>query len=225
MKSILKLTTVTLILILFNCKNKTVQIEYHYSDKPVAVTCNDLNTKLYHEALYSFENDILNFYGKNRGNTNATPNLTMAYNQFVRNAISGRVPYQSIVSTHTKRVFEALKQDKTLWDSENTKSHLNYSSPLIDCIANNINDNNLKTTFNALLSINDLSPKLFGAPLTSKYRNALNDKYLASYIAFDLYYSRLFDVDLSMVNLETLETNVDFNNIPSQNDPHAGHNH
>lgn len=225
MKSILKLTTVTLVLILFNCKNETVQIEYQYTDKPLSLSCINLDAKLYLEALYSFEDDILNFYGKNRRNTNATPSLTMAYNQFVRNAISRRVPYQSVVSAHTIRVFEALKQDKTLWDSENTKSHLNYSSPLIDCIANNINDDNLKTTFNALLSINDLSPKLFGAPLTSKYRNALNDKYLASYIAFDLYYSKLFDIDLSMVNLEKPEEKVDFNNVPSQNDPHAGHNH
>lgn len=204
-----KLTTFLLALILFNCKNENTFSDYKYADKPVVLTCNNLDTKLYHEALYAFEDDILNFYSKN--NTNTT--LVVAYSQFMRNAIYGKINYEDIVSLHTIKVFNALKNDNTLWDANNNKSHLNYNSPLMKCISINIKDKHLKTTFNALLSINSLSPKLFGAPLMTNYRDVINDKYLASYVAFDLFYARLFDVDLSNVE-EKPEPKVDFNQIP-----------
>lgn len=204
-----KLTTFLLALILFNCKNESTFSDYKYADKPVVLTCNNLDTKLYHEALYAFEDDILNFYSKN--NTNTT--LVVAYSQFMRNAIYGKINYEDIVSLHTIKVFNALKNDNTLWDANNNKSHLNYNSPLMKCISINIKDKHLKTTFNALLSINSLSPKLFGAPLMTNYRDVINDKYLASYVAFDLFYARLFDVDLSNVE-EKPEPKVDFNQIP-----------
>ncbi|WP_406684740.1 hypothetical protein N1F78_03150 [Seonamhaeicola sp. MEBiC1930] len=229
MKSIVKITLISLTLIVFNCKNNNTNLEYKFADKPASIACNTPNEKLYLEALYSFEEDIFNFYVKNNRSSNRASSLTYAYNQFTRNAVYGKVRYEGIVSKHTLAVFEALKNDNTLWDENNTKSHLSYSSPLIKCIGENIADKNLKTTFNALLSINDLSPKLFGAPLVSNYRSAISDKYLATYIAFDLYYSRLFDIDLSNITFpEKPETKVDFNNVPPpSHDPnaHAGHNH
>ena len=49
---------------------------------------------------------------------------------------------------------------------------------------------------------------------SGEYRNALNDKYLALYIALDLYYSKLFDIDFSKVNLDKPEQKVDFNKVP-----------
>ncbi|WP_248722278.1 hypothetical protein [Seonamhaeicola sp. ML3] len=203
MKSITKLILFLLTCILFNCKNNnTITVDYKYDDKPKAISCEGLNSKLYMEALYSFEEDILNFYGKNNRNTNAQPTLTTAYATFIRTAVYSKVPYESVISEHTLNIFKALKDDNTLWDAENTKSHLNYSSPLIECISKNIKDNNLKTTFNALISTNSMSPKLFGSPLSSKYRNALSDKHLATYIAFDLFYSRLFDMDMQKINFD-----------------------
>ena len=72
-----------------------------------------------------------------------------------------------------------------------------------------------------------MSPKLFGTPLMAKYRNTLSDKHLALYVALDLYYSKLFDIDLSQVNLDKPEKKVDFNKVPQtpQPDAHAGHDH
>ncbi|TYA84359.1 hypothetical protein [Seonamhaeicola marinus] len=220
MTSIFKLLALTLTVVLFNCKNETIDMEYKFSNMPEAVTCEVTNKKLYQEALYSFEMDILNFYGKNNRNENALPNLTYAYNLFVRNAIYSRVPYESVVSQHSLEVFKALKNDNTLWDAENTKSHLNYDSDVISCIAKNIKNENLNTSFNALLSIDDLSPKLFGAPLASNSKNALSDKHLATYIALDLYYSKLFDVDLTTIAPKAQEPKmekVDFNKVPKNN--------
>ena len=59
-----------------------------------------------------------------------------------------------------------------------------------------------------------MSPKLFGSPLMSNYRSAIKDKYLASYIAFDFYYAKLFTIDLSQVE-EKPEPKVDFNQVPN----------
>lgn len=210
MKTNFKFLTILLVISLVSCKNEGPSLEYKYADKPVTITCDNLDSKLYQEALYTFEDDILKFYGKNNPKTS----LIQAYSQFTRNANSGRIKYEAIVSAHTVDVFKALKNENKLWDANNIKSHLDYNGPLLSCIANNITDVKLQTTLNALLSINRMSPKLFGPPLLAKYRTVLKDRYLATYIAFDLFYAKLFDIDFSKVNLDKPESKVDFNKVP-----------
>ncbi len=210
MKPLLKIITIALPLILFNCKNETVKIEYKYGNKSAVMTCGDANTKLYNEALYSFEDDIFNYYKKQ----NFKSNPTNAYAQFLRNALYGNLKYEDIISEHSLKVFEALKQEDGLWSAENTNGHLNYNGVFLTCIIENIKDADLKTTFKSLISINDLRPKLIGPPLYSVYRNALNDKYLAAYIAFDFYYSKFFDIDLTKIGSDKPESKVDFNKKP-----------
>ncbi len=210
MKSTLTLITFLLVFTLFNCNKQNSFSDYKYSDKPEAIICEGLNSKLYNEALYSFEDDILKFYQQKKSNIT----LVQGYSQFIRAAIYSPPKFEEIVSKHTLDVFEALKNDTDLWDATNSKSHLNYNGKTLNCIASNIKDANLKTTFEALISTNSMSPKLFGTPLVTKYRNALNDKYLALYIALDLYYSKLFDIDFSKVNLDKPEQKVDFNKVP-----------
>ena len=185
------------------CKKENTFTTYEFADKPVALACENLNSKLYNEALYSFENDILNFYGKDK------KSLLLAYSQFIRLSVYNRVNYKNMVSEHTLKVFEALKNDTELWNLENASSHLNYNSALMDCIAVNITNPDLRTTLNALLSTNSMNPKLFGAPLSTNYSSTLSDKYLASYVAFDLFYAKLFDVNFSQVEKE--KQKVDFN--------------
>jgi hypothetical protein len=51
----------------------------------------------------------------------------------------------------------------------------------------------------------------------TKYNSALNDKYLATYIALDLFYAKLFDIDLSAINFDKPEP-LDFNVIPQKTD-------
>ena len=214
------LIIVLTVFILTGCKQKTSFNDYLYAEKGMVLNCENLDTKLYNEALFSFENDIQNFYNKNNPNQNPL----QAYAKFIRGAFSNRVQFNEIVSPHTVKVFEALKHDSNLWNTNNPRSRLNYNSLFFSCIANNIQNNNLKTTLNALVSTNSMSPKLFGAPLTSNYSSAIKDKYLVAYIAFDLFYAKLFNVDLSQVNNKP----VDFNDVPKtpqQEDPHAGHNH
>ncbi|WP_345276955.1 hypothetical protein [Litoribaculum gwangyangense] len=193
----------------FGCKKENTFSDFKYTDKPDVLFCDATNNKLYKEALYSFEDDILKFYGKD----NPNPTLILSYSQFIRNSIYTRIKYEDIISEHTLKIFEALKNEGDLWDANNTKSHLNYNSKIIDCISNNIQDQALKTTFNSLISTNFMEPKLFGSPLMTKYVNTLNDKYLATYVALDLFYAKLFDADLSNINFDKPEP-LDFNVIP-----------
>lgn len=200
-----KFFIITLFLLCFatSCKKENAFKDYEFADKPITLACDNLNSKLYNEALYSFENDLLNFYGKDK------KSLLMAYSQFIRLSLYNRVNYKNMASEHTLKVFEALKNESELWNFNNTASHLNYNSTLMDCIAQNITNPDLKTTLNALISTNSMSPKLFGAPLSTNYSSTLSDKYLASYVAFDLFYAKLFDVDFSQVEKE--KQKVDFN--------------
>ncbi|MFD1615362.1 hypothetical protein [Gelatiniphilus marinus] len=207
-----KLFVIALTFSLISCKNENSLQEYKYADKGLVISCENVNSKLYSEALLAFENDILNYYGKN----NPNPSLLRAYNQFIRNAVYGRINYQDVVSAHTVKIFEALKHETDLWDANNPESHLNYKSALVKCIAINMQNPDLRATFNALLKVNSMSPKPFGAPLMSNYRHALSDKYLAAYIAFDLYYAKLFNKDLLKANTEKPVQKVDFNKIPQQ---------
>ncbi len=205
-----KLFVIALTFGLMSCKNENTLQEYKYADKGLVLSCENVNSKLYSEALFAFEDDILKYYGKN--NPNAS--LVQAYGQFIRNAIYGRLKYEDIVSPHTVKVFETLKNENDLWDANNPESYLNYNGALVKCIAINMQNPDLRATFNSLLKVNSMSPKPFGAPLMSNYRHALSDKYLAAYIAFDLYYAKLFNKDLSSANAEKSVQKVDFNKTP-----------
>lgn len=216
------------IITLLSCKKEAEQKtldEFKYSEKGIVLNCEQFDLKLLNEALFSFEDDILKAYGQMRQGGN--PNLTRAYSQFIRNALYGRVKYNDVVSPHSAKIFEALKSKAELWDSNNPDTKLNYNSTVLQCISNNMIDKSLKTTFDALIETNSMSPKLYGPALQSNYGAAIRDKYLSAYVALEFYYGKLFDVDLSQIS-EKPESPVDFNKIPpttTQNNPHAGHNH
>lgn len=196
-----KLLVITLAIGLVSCKKENSFSDYKYSDKPIALTCDDLNSKLYQEALYSFEDDIVSYYKEAK----TKYDLEQAYMQFIRSYIYGGLKYEDFVSQHTLNVFEALKNENDLWDANNEKSYLNYKSAAINCISKNIKDNALKTTLNALLSTNSMTPKLFATPIMDNYRVIVDDKHLASYVALDLFYAKLFNVDLSKIKLDKPE--------------------
>jgi len=225
MNSKISIPVFLLVITLISCKQEKVFSNYKYTDKPVVFTCEGVDSKLLNEALYSFEDDILNHYKGVKENFR----LDQAYSQLIRNSVFGRLKLEDIISKHSVEIFEALKKDTSLWEANTQESHLNYNSATLKCISNNINDTALKTTYGALVATNSMSPKLFGAPLVSKYRNTIKDKNLAMYVALDLYYAKMLDLDFSKVNLNKPEQKVDFNKLPALEkqdiDPHAEHDH
>lgn len=195
MKPILKLFSLFMIWTLLGCGETTLS-EYKFSDREQVLTCEGMDSKLLNEALYAFEDDIKTFY---RSKYNPEGKLGLVYSEFLSRSIQGTVPFQDLVTPHTLKVFNVLKTKKELWDIENKVSKLNYYSPIFGCIASNIKDNGLKTTLNALVSTHSMNPKLFNDPLIGKYPIVETDKYLGAYVAFDLFYAKLFDIDPTKV--------------------------
>ena len=178
--------------LLFSCKKEATLSEFKYSASDFQVTCDGINPELLKEAVYSFEDDITNYFAQK-----GSKNLSQAYSRAVNLGIYGRAKYEEIASPHTIEIFEILKTDKDLWNLDGETKSLNYNSKIVKCLADNLSDKDLQTTFNALLETNSMSAKLFGEPLRRGAYLAIKDKYLATYIALDMFYAKLFDVDFS----------------------------
>jgi len=191
MKNILSIPLLLLsFLVLFNCK-KGSSFEYKYANATNPIKCNtSLDLELLKEAIMSFEADISKLPPKQES-------LQMGYSQLSSYVTSSRVLPKKNISKHSIKVFEALKNEKDLWVLENGKHRLNYKHPILTCIGNNIKDKDLKTSFNALLTTNSMSSKLIGPVLRTKLKTAIDDKYLAAFLALDTYYTRFFEIDFT----------------------------
>lgn len=229
MKSYIKLFTVALVSLTFiNCKNNEVKLsEYKYLDKTLNITCTQIDSTLIKEAVLSFEDDISNHFMRNE-----TPNLSQAYSRIINYGIYGKAPYRDMVSDHTKEIFDALKTNTDLWITKDDNTTLNYNHPYVLCLAENIKDKDINTTFNALLNTNSMRQDIFAEAFRRKSSLALRDKYLATYIALDLYFAKLFNVDFNQPKSAKPAQNKNQNlSEPKLNkqvkkaDPHAGHNH
>lgn len=178
-------------LFLYCNKNKEKQLDYKYLTNESLIYCDGLDTELLQEALQSFEADILNFY------TPEKPALSRAYNLFISQSVSNRIDYSKIVSDHSKQVFNVLKKDKTLWTTNPDGSNVNFKHPLFKCIGQHINDKNTRETFNALISTNSMSLRLFSGLLKPQSFVMKDDHYLASYIALELFYGKLYTIEVN----------------------------
>ncbi|OUR92323.1 hypothetical protein A9Q87_07520 [Flavobacteriales bacterium 34_180_T64] len=190
----MKSTNYILLLILlfcFGCKNEVSKLEFKYQDRTDILICDGLNTELLKEALISFEEDIFDTYDSERRLYNRS------YSRFIGEAVNNKVDFTTVVSEHTKRVFEALQKDESLWDLQNTNSYLNHKHKILACIGDNMLDEDLKETFNALIHANSMSVRMFADPLKTKTATIKEDRYLALFIALDYYYAKLHDVDFS----------------------------
>ncbi len=188
------LLSITLLLVT-SCKNNS--FEYKYADKEDTIACNNApaNIELMKEALYSFEYELIANYSRK------TANVSQGYAAYMSTALSERIPNANAISEHTRKVIAELKKEKDLWVISNGKYTLNYHNDLITCLSDNFLNENLQTTLKALISTNSMSPKLFGSPLRTQIRNATKDKFLGTFIALDMYYSKLMDIDFSKVPL------------------------
>ncbi|WP_040279086.1 hypothetical protein [Psychroserpens damuponensis] len=219
-----KLILLAISLCLFNCKDETktkeqspnqiVDFDYKFPSVQKLIDCEGVDNGIYQEAIQSFEEDLANFY------TPGTPVLSRAYSLFVSQAISNKVDYSKMVSDHTKKVLEALKQDKTLWTTNPDGSKVDFSHPIFKCIGENIKDEQLQQTFSALIETNSMSIRMFEGQLKRNTFGMKDDKYLAAYVALELYYGKIYDRDLS----KSTET---FAKGKSQTEHAAGdgHNH
>ena len=201
-------------LTLINCKEPQPQLTFKYSDKPIVLNCDNKYSGLFNEAIYNFEASVTEYY------TNGNPNLSSAYRTFLKESTNNRANYNAISNQHSMAIFEALKNVDGLWIEKNNTLSLNYKHDIFSCIAKNIKNNDLKATFNALLTTNSMSIRMLKDVLLTKSNELSTDKYLATYVALELYYSKLSNVDVTQKAEIPLDTK-----LQGDNDPHAGHNH
>ncbi|WP_452223177.1 hypothetical protein [Lacinutrix chionoecetis] len=234
MKTTFKLFTLFILVTFSSCDNAK-KMEYKYAESPKLLACDFPNGDLFNEAVYSFENDIINHYDKQN------KNVTRAYSNFLSMRLRNKMDVKEFASEHSLNLAKALKTESDLWTTSNNNNNisLDYSHPIIDCIANNIKDKDVKTTYNALLATNSLKPELVLPLLIGNSRSIQIDGGLKSYVALDFFYSKLLDLkleDLKNPNpeeqpnpAEPAINGVDINRTPQpitpEQDPHAGHNH
>jgi hypothetical protein len=194
MKTQFTLLLAALFLFTTNCE-KNEKLDYQYTNQPDTIKCfsQDINTALLKEAYYSFENDMKLQFAKNSGNT------AQGYSIFINTISAGRPLEPTKVSSHSRKILEHLKNESGLWVNDNGTYHLNYESDLVTCLSDNIGDSNLQTTFKALVSTNSMNPKIFAAPLRTQIRNIQNNKFLGTFMALDMYYAQLMNVDFSNI--------------------------
>ena len=191
-------TKLILLLLIFNlisCKkeNNTSSIsEYQYADQPQTINCSNSDSKLLNEALYTFKNDIANYYDSQQ------KNMVRAYNAFTRAAVSNKKPaYEEFVSEHSVNVAKALN-DTGIFNIEG----LNYDHDIIKCIGKNMSAGGIETTFKALLSKNSMRVSLFEPALGGKASSMEKDSYLGLYVALEYFYSKINKIDFSQVDFK-----------------------
>ncbi|MEH6538053.1 MAG: hypothetical protein V7719_16755 [Psychroserpens sp.] len=214
----LKLALLALCLCLFTCKDdekvQQISFDYKYPSVEKLIDCEGLETGLLQEALQSFESDLVNFY------TPDNPIYSRAYSLFVSQAISNRVDFRKMVSDHSIKVLEALKQDESLWTTNPDGSKVNFTHPIFKCIGPKIIDEPLRKTFSALIETNSMSMRMFGDELKRKTFGMKDDKHLAAYVALDLFYGKIYDMDFSQEAPETPQAKK-----IEKDTSHDGHNH
>ncbi|MEH6408583.1 MAG: hypothetical protein V7767_15000 [Leeuwenhoekiella sp.] len=168
-----------------SCK-KEEKLTYLYADQELELYCNQIDTSLIKETLYSFQADIEEKYS-NMGATDS-------YRKYTYYGMNGKAPYKEIVSKHSLEVMNELKKVDGLWNAEGSKSRLNYDHPFVACLINNFKSKDLSTTINALKSVDALSPELLESRVRKIINDVETDKYLSLYIALDSYYARIYDL-------------------------------
>lgn len=226
---IFKLLVIVLLITSYSCKTEP-SIDYKFENNAKVLNCEFENSKLYNEAVHSFENDIIAFYdkeGKNRAK---------AYNGFLNNTLRNGLKIEQIASKHSLSIALALKKETKLWNTSTKETTLNYSHPLVDCIANNIKTQQLKQTFNSLLATNSMRKNVILPSLQGYSRSIPTDGSLISFLAFEYYYPLVSNLKAENLKTQVVNSKVDFNKTPQKQeiqpkvleetkDPHAGHNH
>ena len=176
-------------------------IEYKYLDKPQSVNCPGIDSQLMHEALYSFQEDIAAFYNEHTDYRQGTKSYYMeAYMQYVFFGFSGGARFQEIVSDHSLKILEKLREVPGLFIQKEGRWELNYEHEYVQCLFTSIEDEDLRTQFDSMLKVDYLTPQIIADLMRVNVQKIIQDPYLAMYMSLDAYYQYLADLDLQPKN-------------------------
>ncbi len=172
---------------------------YKYQNEEQIIECSQIDSKLTHEALYSFKNDISKYYLKEIQDKDYL-NFIHSYNQYIYSGAMGDVKFKEIISPHTLLVVNELKKDKDLFINVNGKSTLNYQTEFVKCLINNIKTEEIKNKIINLIEVDYLSPEI----MAENYRRTSMDTHIdpnyLMFVVLDTYYLRLLDLEIQENN-------------------------
>jgi len=179
--------------LLNSCKEP---LQYKYLEEVRVVQCEGADIDLMHEAYYSFREDIYEFYKKIETNPEFT---TVFYSlaQYIYKGAMGELDYLVYASPHTLNLVEELKKNEDLWNMDSKKSNLNYNNEFVNCLIENIKNEEIKVTINALRESNSLSPMILAEIYRVNIKDTQTDKHFEMFLAFDAYFQYLMEVDMS----------------------------
>jgi hypothetical protein len=179
--------------ILISCKEP---IQYKFQDEVKVVSCEGADNDLMHEAYYSFLEDIYQYYKKNERNPQFI-NTYYSLAQYIYRGAMGEVDYLVFASPHTLDLVEELRKDEDLWNMESKKSNLNYHNEFVNCLIENIQNEDTRIKIEALRESNSLSPMILAEYYRINIKDTQTDKNFEMFLALDAYYQYLMEVDLS----------------------------
>lgn len=202
-----------LICLIFSCKSEP-DIAYKFADEKNLFPCSSVDMDLIKEAVYTFESFIFEHYS-----FNAPEKEKAAYFNYLKNSEAQLMPIGEKFDDHLKNVFYALKKEEALWTGTDDHKTLNLDHEIVKCIINNIKIEAVKPVFKTLAESKTLRGEIIAPTLRSYFNQMQNDRALATYMALDLFYAKIFQFDLSLPPVELAKQ------IREINDKHIGHQH
>lgn len=178
-------------LLLAGCKEP---LEYKFQDKEFDIDCLGLDSKLVKEAYYSFRNDLAEYAMNNMVEIDHY-DYSFSLALFVFKGAEGTAEYKKIASPHTINILNKLKKERQVWDLQSDKSNLNYHSEFIDCLIEGIKNDEVKHAIIAFREVNTQSPKSFAELYRASIGDAEKDIHFATFLAFEIYYQYLYDIE------------------------------
>ena len=210
-----KIIVLIVVTILFSSCKKEEKLNFKYPDKEDLFECASTDMELIKEAVYTFEDFIKNKYSHGDPYT-----VSKGYRNFLNNTAAGFMPVAEKFDTHIKEVIYKLKDEKSLWNITENKTSLNYNNNVVKCILKNIQNQENKTILSSMIASNTIRPKIFAPAINTNTNRLEKDRALATYVALDMFYSKLLHLNLS---LSPIELSKQLKEINESN--HAGHNH
>ncbi|MBT8258276.1 MAG: hypothetical protein KJO49_07375 [Bacteroidia bacterium] len=177
-----------LTMVVWGCKNSS-EPNYIYQDQPDLFSCSGADMKMVKEGFYVFENYIAENYAFLSNSTDE------GYYNYIKLLLDDRSPASEFFSDYLVEFKDYLKERDEFWVEKNGQLHLNYDYPLVNCLINNIKNEQLRNTIDALVSSNTVRPETLGPVLYRNHEMMASDKALAAYVIFETFYPKLFYMD------------------------------
>jgi hypothetical protein len=188
-KKITFLVTIFVVLGLTSCGES---IAYKYDNRDHVVTCEGINQNLMNEALYSFEDNIAKAAPNNNYGIGSPLYYAFGYASYIYRGVMGESDYQKIASQHSQALAKELAKEP-IWTGTKPNVKLDYNSPFVKCLVENVEHEELKRIFNNLKSANSMDIKLMINIFMKQVKQTATDRDLATIVALDTYYRHLIN--------------------------------